>query len=345
MRMQPTVLVVGGAGYIGSHTSKLLAASGMRPITFDNLSTGHERFVSWGPLVRGDILDADAVERACREWQVAACIHFAACAYVGESIVDPARYYRNNVAGTISLLEGLRRAGVRHIVFSSTCAVYGEHDPRPISEQASTNPVNPYGASKLMVERMLADYARAYGLAWTALRYFNACGADLDGELGELRDPETHLIPRAMMALQGYIDDFEVFGTDYPTPDGTAVRDYIHVADLAKAHHVALIALQMGGASGPVNLGVGTGYSVKQMLDKIAVITGRRLPAVSGPRRPGDPSILIADPRLAEQRLGFRPRHSELDTIVASAWAWHCKAHPQRVVGSRTDEQPQLRRA
>jgi UDP-arabinose 4-epimerase len=336
--MQPAILVVGGAGYIGSHTCKVLAGSGLRPIAFDNLSTGHEGFVRWGPLVRGDILDADAVERACREWQVAACIHFAACAYVGESVVDPARYYRNNVAGTIALLDGLRRAGVRHIVFSSTCAVYGQHDPRPISEQAPTDPINPYGASKLMVERMLADYARAYGLAWTALRYFNACGADLDGELGELRDPETHLISRAMMALQGYVDDFEVFGTDYPTPDGTAVRDYIHVADLAEAHHAALSALQKGAPSGPINLGVGTGYSVKQILDRIAALTGGQLPAASGPRRPGDPAILIADSRLAKRRLGFRPRCSDLDTILASAWAWHRKAHPKQLLTRALDE-------
>ena len=329
--MRPAILVVGGAGYIGSHTCKFLAANGMRPIAFDNLSTGHEAFVGWGPLVCGDIVDAEAVERACREWQVVACIHFAACAQVGESVVDPARYYRNNVVGTLALLDGMRKAGVQHIVFSSTCAVYGQPGPLPISEQATTDPINPYGASKLMVERILTDYARAYGLAWTALRYFNACGADLDGEIGELRDPETHLIPRAMMALQGHIDDFQVFGTDYPTPDGTAVRDYIHVADLAEAHHAALEALRKGGPNGPVNLGVGKGYSVKEILDRIADITGMSLPAASGPRRPGDPAVLLADPRLAEERLRFRPRHSDLDTILASAWAWHRKTHPKRV--------------
>jgi UDP-glucose-4-epimerase GalE len=306
----------------------------MRPVVFDNLSTGHESFVRWGPLVRADILDTREVEQACREWDVEAVIHFAASAYVGESVIDPARYYRNNVAGTISLLDGMRRAKVDHIVLSSTCAVYGQPDAVPISEKTATNPINPYGASKLMVERILEDYARAYRLRWTALRYFNACGADPDGELGELRDPETHLIPRAMMALQGHIDDFEVFGADYPTPDGTAIRDYIHVSDLAEAHCAALAALREGGPSGPVNLGAGKGHSVKDILDRIASITGRRLPAATGPRRAGDPAILIADARLAAEFLGFRPRYSDLDTILTSAWAWHRKSHPERLLAS-----------
>jgi UDP-glucose-4-epimerase GalE len=278
-------------------------------------------------------LDREAVERACKEWCVNSVIHFAAYAYVGESVADPAKYYQNNVSGTLALLEGMLRANVRHIVFSSTCAVYGQPEQVPISESAPVNPINPYGASKLMVERILADYAHAYGLSWTALRYFNACGADLDGELGELRDPETHLIPRALMALQGYIEDFQVLGTDYPTADGTAIRDYIHVVDLAQAHKAALDALCAGGPSGPMNLGIGKGYSVKEVLDRIRAVTGRNLPNVTGPRRQGDPAVLIADASLAARRIGFRPQHSDLDTILATAWTWHQKAHPARNSG------------
>jgi UDP-glucose-4-epimerase GalE len=278
-------------------------------------------------------LDHEAIERACKEWHVNSVIHFAAYAYVGESVVDPAKYYQNNVSGTLALLEGMRRANVFHIVFSSTCAVYGQPEQIPISESAPVNPINPYGASKLMVERILADYAHAYGLKWTALRYFNACGADLDGELGELRDPETHLIPRALMALQGYIEDFQVFGTDYPTTDGTAVRDYIHVVDLAQAHKAALEALWAEGPSGPMNLGIGKGYSVKEVLDRIRAVTGRNLPNATGPRRQGDAAVLIADASLAARRIGFRPQHSDLDTILATAWTWHQKAHPARNSG------------
>jgi UDP-glucose 4-epimerase/UDP-arabinose 4-epimerase len=302
--------------------------NGVRPVAFDNLSTGHASFVRWGPLVRGNILDREAIERACKEWRVSSVIHFAAYAYVGESVADPAKYYQNNVSGTLALLEGMRRANVFHIVFSSTCAVYGQPEQIPIAESAPVNPINPYGASKLMVERILADYAQAYGLNWIALRYFNACGADFDTEVGELRDPETHLIPRALMALQGYIEDFQVLGTDYPTADGTAIRDYIHVVDLAQAHKAALDALWAGSPSGPMNLGIGKGYSVKEVLDRIRAVTGRNMPNVTGPRRQGDAAALIADASLAAQRIGFRPQHSDLDTILATAWTWHKKAHP-----------------
>jgi len=310
---------------------------GLRPVSFDNLSTGHASFVRWGPLIRGNILDCEAIERACKAWRVNAVIHFAGSAYVGESVVNPAKYYHNNVSGTLALLEGMRRANVCHIVFSSTCAVYGQPERTPISESAPVNPVNPYGASKLMVERILADYAHAYGLNWTALRYFNACGADPDCEVGELRDPETHLIPRALMALQGYIEDFQVLGTDYPTADGTAVRDYIHVTDLAQAHKAALDALWAGSPSGPINLGVGKGYSVKEVLDRIRAVTGRNLPNATGPRRPGDAAALVADASLASERIGFRPKYSDLDTILATAWRWHQKAHPARAVAKASD--------
>lgn len=328
--MTQSVLVIGGAGYIGAHTCKALAGAGYRPVTFDNLSTGHRDFVRWGPLVEGDIRDAGAVAEAVERHGAAAAIHFAACAYVGESVTDPAKYYDNNVAGTLALLEGLRRAGCEKLVFSSTCAVYGQPEEVPIRETTRPEPVNPYGRSKRMVEQILADYRAAYDLRFVALRYFNACGADPDGEIGELRDPETHLVPRALMALQGYIDDFMVFGSDFPTPDGTAIRDYIHVADLADAHVAALRLLLDGHEGGTYNLGTGQGYSVKEVLDAVARETGERLPDVKGPRRPGDPAELVADPARARDSLGFTPRHSDLDTVIRTAWAWHRKAHPRR---------------
>jgi UDP-arabinose 4-epimerase len=328
--VKAAVLVTGGAGYIGAHTCKALAAHGLLPVTFDNLCTGHPDFVRFGPLVEGDILDTAAVAKACRQWRVTAVIHFAACAYVAESVADPAKYYRNNVVGTLSLLQAMRQAGVRDIVFSSSCAVYGEPEAVPIPETAPPNPVNPYGASKLMSERILADFGDAYGLRWIALRYFNAAGADPDGEIGERRDPEPHLIPRALMALLGQINDFQVCGTDYATPDGTAVRDYIHVADLAEAHRLAVASLGAGVANLAMNLGTGRGVSVAEVLARIGAVTGRVPPALSGPRRPGDPAMLIADPGLAMERIGFRAAHSSLDEIIRTAWAWHQNAHARR---------------
>lgn len=328
--MTRTVLVAGGAGYVGSHTCKALARAGFLPVVLDNLSTGHQDFVRWGPLVRADLHDTAAVTEAIRRHGCAAVLHFAAFAYVGESVTDPAKYYDNNVAGTLSLLNGMRAAECDALVFSSTCAIYGQPARVPISEDTPPDPINPYGASKLMVERILADFRPAYGLRSIALRYFNACGADPDGEIGELRDPETHLIPRAMMALQGHIGDFAVFGTDFPTPDGTAIRDYIHVADLAEAHVAALEHLLAGGAGGVFNLGTGHGWSVKQVLGAIEREAGERLPDVAGPRRDGDPAELVADPARARQALGFAPTRSDLETIVRTAWAWHRRAHPKR---------------
>lgn len=324
------ILVVGGAGYIGAHTCKALAQAGFVPVTFDNFSTGHRDFVRWGPLVEGDIRDSEAVARAVRAHGVAAAIHLAGLAHVGDSMVDPAVCYENNVAGSLFLLKGLREAGCDRLVFSSTCAVYGQPDRLPIDETAPTAPVSPYGQSKRMVEHMLADFGRAYGLKSVILRYFNACGADAAGDLGEKRDPETHIIPRALMALQGYVDDFTVFGSDFPTPDGTAVRDYIHVADLADAHVLALQRLLRGEPGGTFNLGTGEGYSIREVLSVIEEVTGLTLPDVTGGRRAGDPAILVADASRARAELGFEARRSDLRQIVETAWQWHLRAHPRR---------------
>jgi UDP-glucose-4-epimerase GalE len=328
--MQPSVLVTGGAGYIGAHACKALARAGLRPVAFDNLCTGHRDFVRWGPLVEADIGDAAAVADACRSHGVVAAMHFAADTVVQQSVSDPLPFYANNVAGTLSLLHGLRQAGVGTLVFSSSAAVYGAPAQQPIGEDTPTDPVNPYGASKLMMERVIADCARAYGLRWSALRYFNACGADPDGEIGERRAPETHLIPRAMMWIQGHLDEFCVFGTDYPTADGTAVRDYIHVGDLAHAHLLVLQRLLAGWQGGVLNLGSGQGHSVRQVLIKIGRVTGKALAPAKGGRRPGDPPVLVADAGRAREQLGFLPVQSDLDTIVRSAWAWHQRAHPRR---------------
>jgi len=332
------ILVTGGAGYVGAHACKALAQAGYFPVTFDNLSTGHESFVRWGPLVRGDIRDKASVLKAINDHTAKAVLHFAASAYVGESVTDPQKYYENNVAGSLSLLGAMLEADCRNIVFSSTCAIYGEPRELPIVETAPANPVNPYGASKFMVERVLADYGQAYSLKSIALRYFNASGADPDDEIGELRDPETHLIPRAMMAIQGHIADFAVFGTDYETPDGTAIRDYIHVSDLADAHVSALQRLLAGKPGGAFNLGTGHGYSVRQVLDAISAETGVPLEAVPGARRQGDPPVLVADASLAKAELGFKPSRSDLKNIVKTAWAWHRHAHPERQPSAVTCE-------
>ena len=252
---------------------------------------------------------------------------------MAESVVDPQKYYENNVAGALSLLRGMLAAGCRKIIVSSTCAVYGEPAEIPIRECAPKQPINPYGASKAMVERILEDYTRAYSLSSVMLRYFNACGADPEGDVGELRDPETHLIPRAMMAIQGHLADFSVFGTDYPTPDGTAIRDYIHVSDLADAHVTALARLSGRGECRSYNLGTSSGYSVKEVLDAIAAVTGEELKVAKGPRRAGDPPVLVADASLARRDLDFVPKLSALNSIITTAWSWHRHAHPRKGVG------------
>jgi UDP-glucose 4-epimerase len=327
MNDRPAILVTGGAGYIGSHCCRALTAAGYDPVTYDNFSTGHRRFVS-GALVTGDLSDKAALARAFAQHDIVAVMHFAASSLVGESVADPRKYYSNNVAATLSLLDAMREAGCNRLVFSSTGAVYGNADSKALPENYPCAPINPYGASKWMIERILADYRSAYGLGAFGLRYFNASGADISGGIGELRDRETHLIPRAMMALQGHVPDFAVFGDDYDTPDGTAIRDYIHVTDLAAAHLKALELLMQGHAGGVFNLGTGTGFSVREILAAIAAETGREVPHTVKPRRSGDPTYLVADPTAAREVLKFRAGHSDLKTIIRTAWAWHQKAHP-----------------
>ncbi|TGQ38327.1 UDP-glucose 4-epimerase GalE [Mesorhizobium sp. M00.F.Ca.ET.216.01.1.1] len=313
------VLVTGGAGYIGSHTAKLLSLGEVEPVVYDNLTTGNRSAVRWGPFVQGDILDRAHLTRALALFEPDAVIHFAASAYVGESVEDPSKYYQNNVAGTLSLLDACREAKVDKVIFSSSCATYGIPAALPIREGTPQNPVNPYGRTKLIAEQMLGDFSAAYSLRYVALRYFNACGADPDGELGEWHDPETHLIPRALLAAGGRISHLAVFGDDYETTDGTCVRDYIHVTDLAQAHVLAFRHLVGGGENLAVNLGTGRGSSIRQILDIVARITGREVPIELHPRRPGDPPVLYADPTLARETLGFSPQYSDLDTIVRTA--------------------------
>ena len=333
MSNRGSILITGGAGYIGSHCSKAVAEAGFLPICYDNLSTGHADFVQWGPLIIGDVLDSAKIASIIREQDVKAVMHFAAFSAVGESVTDPQKYYVNNVGGTLALLKGMREAGCDRLVFSSTGAVYGNAGRDPIPETAAGPTVNPYGRSKFMIEQILSDYRAAYQFRSVCLRYFNACGADSSGTIGELRDPETHLIPRALMALQGHVSGFAIFGDDYDTPDGTAVRDYIHVDDLAVAHVAALALLLNGDSGGVFNLGTGVGYSVRQILEAIQTETGQTVPVEVRERRAGDPPILVADPSNAEKRLGFTASRSGLPNIISSAWAWHQKAHP--AVGDR----------
>ena len=322
---QSAVLVAGGAGYVGSHTCKALARAGRLPVVLDNLSQGHRAFVPWGPLIEGDIRDRVLVERTVREHRIGAVVHLAAFACVGESMRDPGKYFDNNVAGSLALLDALQRCGVDHIVFSSTCATYGVPESLPIGDRHAQRPANPYGESKLFVERALRWYGTAHGLRSVALRYFNAAGADPEGELGEEHDPETHLIPLAIGAALGRRGPLEIYGNDYPTPDRTAVRDYVHVTDLAEAHVRALEYLDAGGESSAFNLGTGRGYSVREVVAAVERIAGRELPRRECAPRPGDPAILVAEPGHSRARLGWRPRHSDLDTMIATAWRWHTR--------------------
>jgi len=323
MSQLQTILVTGGAGYVGSHACKVLAALGYRPIVYDNLVYGHEEAVKWGPLEVGDIADRATLDAAIERHRPQAVMHFAAFTYVGESVADPGKYYRNNVAGTLSLLEAMRDHSIDRLVFSSTAATYGTPDSVPIREDAAKAPINPYGQSKWTAEQIIADFAAAHGLRAAALRYFNAAGADPDGEIGELHEPEAHLIPLAMQAATGDGPPLTLFGDDYPTPDGTCIRDYIHVADLAEAHVRALEWLASTSGSHAFNLGTGEGASVRQVLNAVERVAGKPVPHTIGPRRSGDPAELVSDPGKANRELGWTPGMSDLDTIVATAWAWH----------------------
>ncbi|MBY4869916.1 UDP-glucose 4-epimerase GalE [Burkholderia sp. Bp9017] len=326
------VLVTGGAGYIGSHTCKALAQAGHEPVAYDNLSTGHRDAVQWGPLVVADILDRDALAIAMARYRPEVVIHFAALAYVGESVLLPERYYTVNVTGTCTLLGAMREAGVNRLVMSSSCATYGIPDTLPISERTPQQPINPYGFSKYAMERMAADFERAYGLKWVALRYFNAAGADPDGTIGENHDPETHALPLAIRAALGTGSVFRVMGTDYPTPDGSAIRDYIHVSDLADAHVRATAHLCGGGDSVALNLGTGTGTSVLEAVRAVEAATGRAVPTVIAARRPGDPPALYADATKAGLVLGWRPRFIAIEQMVEHAARWFQKERHREAI-------------
>jgi len=316
------VLVCGGAGYIGSHMCKQLAQAGYLPVTFDNLSTGHHWAVQWGPLVEGDLLNADALRDALGRWPFAAVMHFAALSQVGQSMAEPERYFRNNVVGTLNLLETMQAAGVQALVFSSTAAVYGNPESVPIAEDQAQQPINPYGWSKLMAERMIAEQCRAHGLSAACLRYFNAAGADPDGQIGEAHEPETHLIPNVLRAGMSPDGEVAVFGTDYPTPDGTCVRDYVHVHDLCRAHLLALEYAQRAGGFHVFNLGSGRGYSVAEVLAQARALCDGRPATRYAPRRAGDPAVLVASARKASDLLGWQPNYG-LGDMLRTALAWH----------------------
>ena len=317
-----SILVIGGAGYVGSHTCKALAAAGMNPVTLDNLSTGHVWAVRWGPLVVADFADRQALQETFARYEVDTVVHFAAQSLVGESVRSPRTYYANNLVKTLALLDTMLDAGVHRIVFSSTCAVYGVPQTELLDESHPQNPVNPYGETKLAIERVMRWYGEAYGLQWMALRYFNAAGADAEGEIGEVHQPETHLIPLAIDAAMHPDRPLPVYGTDYPTPDGTAIRDYIHVTDLADAHVRAIRRVAEGSARMSLNLGTGQGHSVREVVAAIEKGSGRRVAHVDAPRRQGDPPKLVAAAMRAESELGWRPAESSLDNIVQSAYRW-----------------------
>ncbi len=320
------VLVTGGAGYIGSHAAKALQQAGYRVVAYDNLTAGHRSAVRYGPLVEGDIADVAQVRQALRRHEIFAVMHFAAFLDVGESVRDPGRYYRNNVVGALGVLEAMVAESVGYFVLSSTCATYGEPVETPITEAHPQRPINSYGETKLAVERALPHFRRAHGLQSVALRYFNAAGADPEGDIGEDHRPEIHLIPRAVGAATGG-PGLEVFGDDYPTPDGTCLRDYVHVSDLAQAHVRALEAMVKGGASDAYNLGTGRPHSVREVMASVERVTGRQVPWTLAARRPGDPAVLYAAADRARRELGWAPRFADLDAIVSTVWNWH-RTHP-----------------
>jgi UDP-glucose 4-epimerase len=317
------ILVCGGAGYIGSHLNKALHQEGYETVVFDSLINGHREAVKWGTFVKGDLGNPDELEKVFSTYDIDAVFHFAAFTYVGESVEDPEKYYYNNVGNTLNLLKVMRKHGCNKIIFSSTCATYGEPEKLPLTEDMPQHPINPYGATKLMVERIFKDYHAAYGLEFVVLRYFNAAGADPDGEIGESHNPETHLIPLVLDAASGKRADIKVFGTDYDTPDGSCIRDYVHVTDLASAHLLALHHLEAGRGSDFFNLGNARGTSVLEVVEAARRVTGRDFKATMTERRPGDPPKLVGSSEKAMRVLGWRPRFADIDVIVEHAWNWH----------------------
>ncbi len=324
-----SILVCGGAGYIGSHINKLLNSNGYDTVVFDNLIYGHREAVKWGEFVQGDLADIEALEEVFTGYHIDAVFHFAAYAYVGESVAEPEKYYYNNVVNTLNLLNVMRKHGCNRIIFSSTCATYGEPERVPITEDMPQNPINPYGMTKLTVERVFRDYQRAYGLQFVVLRYFNAAVADPDCEIGESHDPETHIIPLVLDAASGKRPDIKVFGTDYDTPDGSCIRDYIHVTDLADAHLRSLHYLEEGNAGDFFNLGNAKGTSVLEVVESVKRVTGRDFTVTKTDRRLGDPAKLVGSSDKARLILGWEPRYSDIDTIVEHAWKWHENAELQ----------------
>jgi UDP-glucose 4-epimerase len=319
------ILIVGGAGYIGAHINKILNENGYETLVFDNLSYGHEEFVKWGTFENGDLGRIEDIRNIFLKYPITAVMHFAAFTYVGESVEDPQKYYRNNLCNTLNLLQVMLEFDVKQMVFSSTCATYGDPVEIPITESHPQNPINPYGRGKLMVENILSDYSRAYHLKYVSLRYFNAAGADPDSEIGEEHDPETHLIPLILDAASGKRENISIFGTDYSTEDGTCIRDYIHVSDLADAHLKALKYLEEGGKSDYFNLGNGSGFSVKEVIERARKITGKEIVSVESERRPGDPPILVGSSEKIRRVLHWEPKYNDLSVIIETAWKWHEK--------------------
>lgn len=330
---EANILVTGGAGYVGSHACKVLAKAGFRPVVYDDLSVGLLSAVRWGPFVRAGLQDKEALKFALREYEISAVMHFAASAYVGESVKDPSKYFNNNVVNTIGLLDCMVDAGIKQFVFSSTCAIYGNPEQLPIKETHPTQPINPYGESKLIIEKVLGWYAKAYHLKSVSLRYFNAAGADPLGEAGESHEHETHLIPLALEAALSPERPVSIFGSQYSTPDGTAVRDYTHVSDLADAHKLALEYLNQGGETAAFNLGSGKGHSVSEVISAVERVTGRKVYLRESAARSGDPATLVADSSLARQQLGWECRHSDLTEIIETAWRWRL-ADPMKTPNS-----------
>ena len=320
------ILILGGAGFVGSYTCKYLSKNGYNPIVFDNLITGHRRMVNWGSFIEGSMADSKLLKIIFTEYRIKAVMHFAALSEVGKSVSEPGKYYQNNVANTLNLLEVMIENNIRHFIFSSSCATYGEPIEIPITEQHPQNPITPYGRSKLMVEQILKDFSNAYGLKYVSLRYFNAAGADPDGEVGEDHRPETHLIPLVLQTALGQRERIDIFGDDYPTKDGTCIRDYVHIADLAQAHLLAMERLMNGTSDeGEYNLGNGNGFSVKEVIEVARNITGRTITSRVTKRRPGDSAILICSSKKAVRELGWKPQFVDLSTIIETAWDWHKK--------------------